>query len=193
MSTERRSRIPANRRLRRGGFSLIELMIAMAILMVVMAMAMAALAESQRGINTVVGREADATQAQFLVDAFTAQVRSASSAAVYDCSGLQCNQVWLYDSKPAVTGIFKWQRFAALHDDVSAEMIGHAHVLLPRGRSKLASPKGRARFGNGDGDVVPRGARPSATRGAVALRQTPVQGARERAGEPGGAAGPQPS
>lgn len=100
MSTEHHSRIPAKRRLRRGGFSLIELMIAMAILMVVMAVAMTGVVESQRGINTVVARETDATQAQSLVDAFTAQVRSASSAAVYDCSGLQCNQVWLYNSSP---------------------------------------------------------------------------------------------
>lgn len=85
------------------GFSLIELMIAMAILMVVMAVAMAGVVQSQRGINTVVARETDATQAQSLVNAFSAQVRSASSAAVYDCSGLDCNQVWLYNSNPPVS------------------------------------------------------------------------------------------
>lgn len=100
MSTSDRAKMSVNRRLGSEGFSLIELMIAMAILMVVMAVAMTGVVESQRGINTVVARETDATQAQSLVDAFTAQVRSASSAAVYDCSGLQCNQVWLYNSSP---------------------------------------------------------------------------------------------
>ena len=100
MTTECRAGVAVSQRRGSGGFSLIELMIAMAILMVVMAVAMAGVVESQRGINTVVARETDATQAQSLVDAFTAQVRSASSAAVYDCSGLQCNQVWLYNSNP---------------------------------------------------------------------------------------------
>jgi type II secretory pathway pseudopilin PulG len=84
------------------GFTMVELMVATAVMMIFMSAAVFGVLEAQRGINTVAAREADANQAQALVDQMMAQVRAASGAAVYGCNS-QCTQLWLYNANPPPT------------------------------------------------------------------------------------------
>lgn len=88
------------------GFTLVELMVATALLMIVMAAAVTGIVEAQRGINTVSAREADANRAQALVNQVSRQVAAASGAAVSGCSG-QCTELWLYDETPPMDWPYK--------------------------------------------------------------------------------------
>ncbi len=88
-----------------GGFTLIEVMVAILLTTLIMGVAVTGVVEAQRGINTVVARATDANQVESVVSSLAEQVRQASGAAVYGCSssatGEGCQQLWLYNPNPA--------------------------------------------------------------------------------------------
>ena len=65
-----------------GGFSLIELMIAVALLAIMMAAAFTAVIEAERSANTVAARTTDAATAEPVVNSLARQVRAAQQAAL---------------------------------------------------------------------------------------------------------------
>lgn len=68
------------------GFTLIELMIAVALLTVMMAAAFTAVFEVERSANTVVARTTDAASAEPVVNSLARQVRAAEQAALSDAT-----------------------------------------------------------------------------------------------------------
>ena len=68
------------------GFSLIELMIAVALLAIMMAAAFTAVFEAERSANTVAARTTDAATAEPVVNSLARQVRAAQQAALNDAT-----------------------------------------------------------------------------------------------------------
>lgn len=81
------------------GFTIIELMIATAIMMVFMAAALTGVIEGQRGVNTVVARATDASADQSYLSDLRAQVQSAAGLAEYGGTG-PYTELWIYNSNP---------------------------------------------------------------------------------------------
>ena len=69
------------------GFSLIELMIAVALLAIMMAAAFTAVIEAERSANTVAARTTDAATAEPVVNSLARQIRAAQQAALNDATG----------------------------------------------------------------------------------------------------------
>ena len=68
------------------GFTLIELMIAVALLAIMMAAAFTAVIEAERSANTVAARTTDAATAEPVVNSLARQVRAAQQAALNDAT-----------------------------------------------------------------------------------------------------------
>ncbi len=111
LSRNRRDRARAGRPVheerRDAGFSLVELMVATAVMAIVMAATVTGLMEGQRGIATVVARETDVNQAEVYLAQLTSVVRQADSVAVYGPTGpgstSPYTQLWVYNASPPVS------------------------------------------------------------------------------------------
>jgi len=81
------------------GFTLVELMVAMAVMMIFMTAAIAGVIEAQRGMNTVVARTSNMNDALPFLDAIAEQVKDATAVAEYGGAG-PYSELWLYDQDP---------------------------------------------------------------------------------------------